>query len=193
VKVLITRLLLRIVEKSQLTHRSLMDRLYEVVLPCRFAECGKGVHIYYPAHITGWRNIVIGNNVHINRNAFIRANGGLEVRDNVHIGSNSVIYTINHNYMGSALPYDHTIVRKPVVIEKNVWIGMNVVIIPGVTIGEGAIIGAGTVVSRDIPRLAIVGSPPPRIIKFRDEGHYIDLEKRRCYGGVNGYLYKVKE
>ena len=128
--------------------------------------------------------------MHINRGAFIRAEGHLKIGDNVHIARNLTIYTINHNYLGTALPYDHTSIEKPVEIGDNVWIGMNVTIIPGVTIGEGAIIGAGTVVATDVPSLAIVGSAPQRILKFRDEDHYKSLKARQMYGGRSGYPYE---
>jgi maltose O-acetyltransferase len=131
----------------------------------------------------------VGNNVHINRRAFIRAEGGLNIGDNVHIASNVTIYTINHNYGGTAIPYDQSFINKAVVIEKNVWIGINVTIIPGVTIGEGAIIGAGSVVSRDVASLAIVGSEPFRVIKYRNQTHYVELDEAKLYGGVDGYLY----
>jgi acetyltransferase-like isoleucine patch superfamily enzyme len=71
-------------------------------------RCGANVHIYYPFRIGGLKAMDIGNNVHINRGAFIRADGGLKIGDNVHIGPNLVIYTVNHNYKGGALPYDET-------------------------------------------------------------------------------------
>ena len=131
----------------------------------------------------------VGHNVHINRRAFIRAEGGLYIGDNVHIASNVTIYTINHNYESTAIPYDQSFINKPVVIEKNVWIGVNVTIIPGVNIGEGAIIGAGTVVSNDVASLAVVGSAPARVIKYRNQNHYMKLDKEKLYGGINGYLY----
>jgi maltose O-acetyltransferase len=166
-----------------------MDWLYSLIMPYAFGACGQDVHIYHPFYISGPQFAELGENVHINRGAFIRAEGGLKIGDNVHIGRNLVIYTINHNYEGMALPYDRTVVRKPVVIERNVWIGINVTIVPGVTIGEGAIIGAGTVVSKDVPSLAIVGSAPPRILKYRDEEHYRRLNQAGKYGGVSGQLY----
>jgi acetyltransferase-like isoleucine patch superfamily enzyme len=187
---LVAKLILFLIEKLQYKHINFMDELYNVVLPHRFAKCGRDVHLYYPVRITGWKSMVIGNNVHVNRNAFIRAEGGLKIGDNVHIGSNLVIYTINHNYIGRALPYDHTVIRKKVSIEKNVWIGMGVTIVPGVSIGEGAVIGAGTVVTRDVPSLAVIGSRPPRIIKYRDRNHYMELESKHLYGGIEGRLYR---
>ena len=172
---------------------SLMNVLYEREVANKFKKCGRNIKIYYPCEITGFDNIEIGENVHINRGGLIRGEGGLKIGDNVHIGRNLVLYTINHNYKGDALPYDSTILKKPVVIENNVWIGVNVTIIPGVTIGEGSIIGAGTVISRDVPSLAIVGSAPLRIIKYRDENQYMNLLAMKKYGGVNGTLYGVEE
>jgi acetyltransferase-like isoleucine patch superfamily enzyme len=166
-----------------------MDEIYKRTLPHTFGKCGRDVCIYYPFDMSGAQFAEIGNNVHISRGAFIRAEGGLCIGDNVHIGRNLVIYTVNHNYTGNALPYDHTVVKKTVVIERNVWIGINVTIVPGVTIGEGAIVGAGSVVAKDIPRLAIVGSAPLRIIKYRDNDHYTGLDEAHRYGGVNGELY----
>lgn len=191
-KLFTAKLLLVAIERLQSNYSRFMSQLYKIVFPHRFAECGRDVYIYHPAHITGWRFMKVGNNVHINRNTFIRAEGGLIIGDNVHIGSNLVIYTINHNYIGNALPYDHTMIKKPVVIQKNVWLGINVTIIPGVTIGAGAIIGAGSVISKDVPPLAIVGAAPQRIIKYRNKDHYMDLENKRHYGGRSGYLYRME-
>jgi maltose O-acetyltransferase len=189
---LISRMLLRFVLFCRGKYLQLMTRLYLREMKAIAAKCGSNVHIYYPFHITGMRSLEIGDNVHINRGAFIRADGGLSIGDNVHIGPNLVIYTLNHNYLGEALPYDATVIKKPVTIGKNVWIGANVTIVPGATIGDGAIIGAGSVVSGDVPRLAIIGSTPAKIIKYRDEEHYTRLEELGHYGGVSGKLYVTK-
>jgi maltose O-acetyltransferase len=131
----------------------------------------------------------VGNNVHINRGALIRAEGGLTVGDNVHCARNLTIYTINHNYKGQALPYDHTMIREPVIIERNVWIGINVTVVPGVRIAEGAIVAAGSVVSEDVAPLTIVGGQQLRVLKRRDEEHYKMLEREGKYGGASGYPY----
>jgi maltose O-acetyltransferase len=152
-----------------------------------FGSCGKGVRIYGRFQVSSPKNLHLGDNVHINSNAFIRAEGGLTIGDNSHISRNVVIYTMNHNYEGTKLPYDEGKVIKPVEISRNVWIGMNVSIVPGVKIGEGAIIGMGTTVSKDIPPLAIIGNIPTRIIKERNQEHYHMLEKAKAYGGMSGY------
>jgi maltose O-acetyltransferase len=167
----------------------LMDEIYTQWFASRFAHCGPNLRLHYPCVITGPEYVDVGENVHINRNALFRAEGSLKIVNNVHIARNLVIYTINHNYLGNALPYDATMIKKPVIIERNVWIGINVTIVPGVTIGEGAIVGAGTTVSQDIPPLALVGSQPLRILKYRPKYHYEALDKEKRYGGPGGRPY----
>ena len=54
-----------------------------------------------------------------------------------------------------------------VIFEGDNWIGMNVTILKGVTIGRGAIIAAGAVVNKNVPRYAIVGGIPAKILKYR--------------------------
>ncbi len=155
----------------------------------QFLSCGPEFHIYRPYKISGFGKINVGSNVHINSYVVIQGAGGLKMGDNIHIGPNVTIYTSTHNYMGTALPYDHTIVKKPVVIEDNVWIGACVTILPGVVIEHGAIIGAGAVIVKNVPALAIVGGDiNQRIIKYRDRDHYNILVENKKYGGVGGKL-----
>jgi maltose O-acetyltransferase len=153
----------------------------------RFGGCGKGVRIYGRLQVSAPGNVVLGDNVHINDNAFLRAEGGLSIGENTHISRNLVVYTMNHQYEGARLPYDEQKILKPVSIGRNVWIGMNVCIVPGVTIGEGAIIGMGAIVSQDVPPLAVIGNPPPRILKERAEKHYHELDQAGAYSGMSGY------
>lgn len=95
-------------------------------------------------------------------------------------------YTMNHNYEGCRLPYDHKMAYKPVTIGRNVWIGMNVIILPGAEIGDGAIVGAGSCVRGLVRPLAIVAPKDPEVLKLRDEDRYRRLERQQAYGGVNG-------
>ncbi|GAB3666943.1 hypothetical protein GCM10028791_42780 [Echinicola sediminis] len=151
-------------------------------------DCGKGVKINGNIIITHPEFLVLGNNVHIGDGTYIHSDGGILVGDNTHISRNVVIYTSNHNYEGTALPYDDKRIYKSVKISENVWIGMNVCICPGVTIGEGAIIGLGAVVSKDVPPFSIIGSGPQRILKERNGERYRLLKDSKKYGGVNGCL-----
>ncbi len=159
----------------------------------KLKSCGQDCHFHGSITVVRPENLSIGNNVHINDNAYINATGGIVIGDNTHISRNFTLYSYSHNYEGEALPYDDTAIEKPVTIGKNVWIGMDVKIIPGISVGDGAVVGLGTVVSEDVPFGAVVGLPKHRIIKYRNKDHYTDLEKKRCYDGVNGKLYRPEE
>ncbi len=152
----------------------------------RFRSIGEGVRFNGKVTIRGSEHVTIGTNVHIGDNAWIHGHGGVVIEDNVHISRNLVLYTANHNFTGSCLPYDHTATNRPVHIGKNVWIGMNVCIAPGTEIGEGAIIGMGSVISGQVPPLAIVGSQKWRLLGYRDREHYERLERKKEYGGRDG-------
>ena len=65
-----------------------------------------------------------------------------------------------------------------ITIEDNVWLGDCVLIVGNVVIGEGSICAAGAVVTKDIPKCAIVGGNPARIIKYRDIKHYYNLKAK---------------
>ena len=173
---------------SKITH-FFIDRYYgfhHEYLKMKMKRCGRDVKLHGKIVITNPGKVEIGDNVHIAENAYIRADGGLKIGDNTHLSRNLVLYTVNHNYEGERLPYDEKLIEKKVEVGNNVWVGMNVKIIPGISIGEGAIIGMGTVVSRDVPPLAVVGSTPQRIIKYRDEKKYLELKGNKKFGGVNG-------
>lgn len=149
-------------------------------------HCGRGSGIWGAVAITGHSQIELGMNVHIGDGAFIRGEGGLIIGDNTHISRNLLLYTVNHRYDGSRLPYDEEEVGKGVVIGRNCWIGMNVCIAPGTTIGEGAIVGMGAVIAGTIPPRAIVGSQKWRVIGERDAARYRELDASGVYGGPSG-------
>ena len=64
--------------------------------------------------------------------------------------------------------------KQPVSIGENCWIGARSILCPGVKIDEGAVVGAGSVVVKSVPKCAIVGGNPAKIIGYRD----IDLYDR---------------
>ena len=127
------------------------------------------------------KNTKLGFNVNFN-GLIVRGDGEVSIGNNFHSGPNILILTRNHNYdIGTKIPYDNTYIRKKVTIENNVWLGMQIIILPGVTIHEGAIISAGSVVVKDVPKCAIVGGNPARIIKYRDIEHYEKLKAAKKF------------
>lgn len=171
-----------------------MDKSRNRIDNTKFLKFGPNSFFWGKGHmISAPDKIEIGENVHINANSYIKSEGGVKIGDNTHISRNLLLYSINHDFTGGALPYCEKMIEKPVIIGKNVWIGMNVCITPGTVIGDGAIIGMGTTVSGNVPPLSIVGSAKWRVIGKRDEEVYSNLEKLGRYGGPNGVLYVNNE
>ncbi len=114
---------------------------------------------------------------HVKSDTFIECGGGVSIGRYFHPGRGLTIYSVTHNYAaGSRIPYDDIHIPKPVAIGDFVWCGANVTILPGVTVGEGAVIGAGSVVVKDVPRCAIVGGNPARVLNYRDIEHFDRLK-----------------
>jgi len=117
----------------------------------------------------------LGDNVSFN-GLKVLGIGRVVIGDNFHSGGGCLLLTSNHNYEGAAIPYDDTHIVKEIIIQDNVWLGSRVLILGGVTIGEGAIIQAGALIHKDVPKGAIVGGNPGKIIKYRDLEHYDRLK-----------------
>ena len=60
-------------------------------------------------------------------------------------------------------------------IGEDVWIGSNAVVLSGVKIGRGAVIAAGGIVTKDVPKYAVVGGNPAKLIKMRFDEQQIQL------------------
>jgi len=116
---------------------------------------------------------VIGNEVYVGEDLIVTETledrkPHLIIGDRVAIAQRVTIITSSSpNY--SRL-YDHVKATHggQIVICDDAWIGAGAIILPNVTIGEGAIVGAGAVVTKDVPRLHVVGGVPARIIKKLD-------------------------
>lgn len=120
-------------------------------------------------------NEVFGKNVNFN-GCEVYGNGKIEFGDNFHSAKGLRFITSYHDYKGDAIPYNHNIITKNIIIKENVWVGMDVIILGGLTIGEGAIVQAGSVVSKSIPPLSIVGGNPVEVFSCRDQIVYFKLK-----------------
>ncbi len=138
---------------------------------------GENSIICYPIIITKPENLTLGNDVYLGPEAWISTYGSVSIMSGTIIGPRVKIYTGNHNYNSDKLlPYDEVTIAKKVIIKQNVWIGGDVTILPGVVIEEGAIVGAASVVTKHVPRGAIVGGNPAKILKYRDLDKYESLK-----------------
>jgi acetyltransferase-like isoleucine patch superfamily enzyme len=127
-------------------------------------------------------NIRIGPGTVINAEAIIHCAGGVAIGRYVHIGHALSVYSTNHNYQNAQrIPYDEHDLIEPVEIGDFVWIGANVSIMPGVSVGEGAVLGGGSVVTKDVPKYAVMGGNPARVLKYRDATHFDDLKKQEKF------------
>lgn len=154
----------------------------------RKENLAQGIIIKKPKMISDIAKIKFGKHIYIGPGAYIHSNGGLTIGDNVIISANFTCWTENHNYKNAvSLPYDASVILKPIVIESHTWIGLNVTLCPGTYIGEGAIIGMGSVVRGSIPPLAIVLGNPQKIVGYRDRVIYNKLKKECAFYLLSKY------
>lgn len=156
-----------------------------VVRQIRYRWVIFGSHIRVPMSVWFWaphRKIVIGD--------FVQFGPGCTVQCDAEIGR-YVLIARNVAFVGRD---DHRfdVCGRPtmfsgrqdqhkVVVEDDVWIGHGCVVLSGVRIGAGAIVAAGSVVTKDVPRCAIVGGNPAKVIRMRfadvDAAEHIRLLK----------------
>ena len=108
--------------------------------------------------------------------------GEVKIGDNFHSGTNVKIMLGSHDYeFGDKIPYGSHHKEKNVYIDNFVWLGSDVIISGNVHIGEGAIVAIGSVVVKDVPRCAIVGGNPAKIIKYRNIEQFDKLKAEGKY------------
>lgn len=110
--------------------------------------------------------------------------GGVKIGNYFYSGTNVKIQLGSHDYdNGSTIPCGEKYVTRNVVIDDFVWLGSDVTISGNVHIGEGAIVAIGSVVVKDVPRCAIVGGNPAKVIKYRDIERF---ERMKSEGKFDG-------
>ena len=126
---------------------------------------GDGILMY------GDGKIIIKEDSYIGRFSILQSseNTSIIIGKNCKIGPNFNIWT-QSSIVDADYNIEENILPKmgDIIIGDAVWIGANVVISPGVTVGDNCIIGANSVVSKDIPKFAIVGGVPAKIIRYKN-------------------------
>ncbi|NQT17521.1 MAG: acyltransferase [Planctomycetes bacterium] len=149
----------------------LLNRLKAIFLRMQGARIGKRVVFYPGVWIGSGRKLEVGDDVDFALDVLVQTEGEVKIGDRVLIGYRTQILSTNH-----AIPprpqriFSAGSVCKPIVIGDDVWIGANCLILAGVSIGEGAVVAGGSVVTKDVPRFAVVGGVPARVIRFRESG-----------------------
>lgn len=125
--------------------------------------------------------VEIGDDVSFN-GVTITGWGRVKIGSHFHSGTNVKLMLGSHDYDNDdKIPYGSCYTTKEIVIDDFVWLGSDVIICGNVHIGEGAIVAIGSVVVKDVPRCAIVGGNPAKVIKYRDIEHFEKLKSEGKY------------
>ena len=126
-------------------------------------------------------------------NVLFIVNEEVKIGDYSMVATNVIFHTSTHDYLSHPM-WEYRIDR-PIYVGQHVWIGTGAIILPGVIIEDYSVIAAGSVVNSNVPKGAIVGGNPARILKYRDKEPY---EKEMTITDSNlahiiksGYLEKV--
>lgn len=162
------------------------DKIYLKRTLKQLKKKGKNIYVHPTVLITGPELVELSDNVHIQMECKLWGQGGgIIIKEGTILAHQVQIFARNHLYDAEDLqsvPYDSRFIEKTVVVGKCVWIGANSLILPGVNIGDGAVVGAGSVVTKDVPKGAVVGGNPARILKYRDIKKFDELfEERKVY------------
>lgn len=135
-------------------------------------KMGKGAVIHMWANFFQPNNISIGDDTIIGGHVFLDGRAPIRIGDHVDIASEVMIYNSQHDLEKK----DFSAKEEPVEIADYVFIGPRAIILPGVKIGKGSVVGAGAVVTKDVPKFAIVGGVPAKIIgerKIKSPQYYL--------------------
>ena len=138
-----------------------------------------GSYVQPDVKISSIKNLKVGGNVYIGGGGTkLCCEGGMTIGAGTKIGEGCFFLTTNHNYKSETrVPFDHVSYQQPIVIGENCWIGVRSTICPGVKIDDGAIVAMGSVVTKSVPKCAIVGGNPAKIIGYRNMELYDKLAK----------------
>jgi maltose O-acetyltransferase len=108
--------------------------------------------------------LTVGARCMLNTPLFIDLNDEVRIEDEVNIGHHVMLITSSHK-VGKSYRRAGMLTTAPIVLEAGCWVGAGVTILPGVTVGRGAVIAAGAVVTKAVPRNALAGGVPAKVVK----------------------------
>ena len=116
-------------------------------------------------------DIILEDRANIGFNCYIFASNSVKVGKDVLVaGFTYIVGGGNYNLEKLDIPinqqYDFE-GKGGVEIEENVWIAAHVVILDGVKVGAGSVLAAGAIISKEVPKMSIVGGVPGKVIKSR--------------------------
>jgi acetyltransferase-like isoleucine patch superfamily enzyme len=79
-------------------------------------------------------------------------------------------YNTTYEFYKRVRAYSHIEVNETkggITIGNDVWIASDVKVLSGVNIGDGAVIGANSLVTKDVPKYAVYGGNPAKLIRMR--------------------------
>jgi acetyltransferase-like isoleucine patch superfamily enzyme len=68
------------------------------------------------------------------------------------------------------------IYKRDVRVGSNVWMGYGACILRGVSVGHNSIVGTNAVVTKDVPKNAVVGGVPARVLRMREAPEHLRWE-----------------
>ena len=101
----------------------------------------------------------------------------ISIGNNVRIGHDVLLLTVDHD-IGPSEERCKGTRPAPISIGDGAWLSSKVVILPGVSIGPGAIVAAGAVVVSDVPKDAMVGGVPARLIRMLEPEAPASMRRR---------------
>lgn len=165
-------------KRTLMFQRRINTLFFTSISKLQMSSYGTGLKVNHRSHFS--KTVRVGN--YANFNGMEASGGGkITIGNYFHSGTECMIISGNHNYEGTEIPYDSTVVYNTIEIGDYVWFGNRVIVVGNVKIGKGAIIAAGSVVCKDVPDFAIVGGNPAKVIKYRDIEHFKELEAKGAF------------
>jgi acetyltransferase-like isoleucine patch superfamily enzyme len=112
--------------------------------------------------------LYIGDNTIFGTDNTVNCYAGVYIGPECLFADSVYIVDFDHNYWDPMISIrSQGIYTEPIRLEGNTWVGEKVSILRGVTVGTGSVIGAMSLVNRDVPRYAIVGGVPAKVLGWR--------------------------